>query len=106
LLLANKGKTDVEIADILHTSIPTVVRTRHKFVNGGLDFALNEQSRAGRLPKIDDKYEAVLTTLAQSMPPAGRKCWTLQLLADRLVMLTHLKSISYEAVRLVLKKTN
>jgi transposase len=106
LLLANLEKTDAEIADILHTSIPTVERTRQKFVAGSLDFALNEQSRSGRLPKIDDKLEAILTTIAQSKPPAGRKRWTLQILADRLVTLTHLESISYEAVRLILKKTS
>ena len=106
LLLANTGKTDAEIATTLHTSIPTVVRARHKFVEGGLEFALNEQSRSGRLPKMGDKLEAILTTLAQSVPPAGRKRWTLQLLADRLVTLTHLETISDETIRLVLKKTN
>jgi transposase len=105
LLLANQGKKDEEIVTALHTSRNTVIRTRHKFVNGGLSFALNERSRAGRWPKIDDKVETILTTLAQSQPPAGRKRWTLQLLADRLVTLTHLDSLSYEAVRLVLKKT-
>lgn len=105
LLLANQSKKDEEIASLLHTSRNTVVRTRRKFVNGGLAFALNERSRAGRLPKIDDKVETILTTLAQSQPPGGRKRWTLQLLADRLVTLTHLDSLSYEAVRLVLKKT-
>ena len=105
LLLADQGKKDEEIATVLHTSRNTVIRTRCKFVNGGLAFALNERSRAGRLPKIDDKVETILTTLAQSQPPGGRKRWTLQLLADRLVSLTHLDSLSYEAVRLVLKKT-
>ena len=68
-----------------------------------MDFALNELPRAGRLPKIDDKIETILTTLAQSQPPNGRVRWTLQLLADRLVALTRLESLSYEAVRLVLK---
>ena len=105
LLLADQGKTDDEIVTALHTGRNTVMRTRRKFVNGGLDFALSERSRAGRFPKIDDKVETVLTTLAQSQPPSGRKRWTLQLLADRLVTLTHLDSLSYEAVRLVLKKT-
>lgn len=105
LLLANNGKTDFEIAELLHTSWLTVLRTRRKFVEGGLSFALNELSRAGRLPKIDDKVETILTTLAQSQPPDGRVRWTLQLLADRLVTLTHLESLSYETVRLVLKKT-
>jgi len=105
LLLANAGKPDFEIAELLHTCWLTVLRTRHKFVEGNLDFALNELPRAGRLPKIDDKIETILTTLAQSQPPDGRVRWTLQLLADRLVSLTHLESLSYEAVRLVLKKT-
>lgn len=106
LLLADMGKTDAEIVATLHTSLPTVVRTRHKFVKGGLDFALNEQSRSGRIPKINDKIEAILTTIAQSVPPTGHKRWTLHLLADRLVTLTQLETISYETVRLVLKKTN
>lgn len=105
LLLADQGKKDEEIVTVLHTSRNTVIRTRRKFVNGGLAFALSERSRAGRFPKIDDKVETILTTLAQSQPPDGRKRWTLQLLADRLVTLTHLDSLSYEAVRLVLKKT-
>jgi transposase len=105
LLLAKAGKSDFEIAELLHTSWLTVLRTRHRFVEGSLDFALSELPRAGRLPKIDDKIETILTTLAQSQPPDGRVRWTLQLLADRLVALTRLESLSYEAVRLVLKKT-
>ena len=104
LLLASTEKVDLEIATTLQTSVPTVLRTRHKFVNGGLDFALNERSRAGRYPKIDERVETILTTIAQSQPPAGRKRWTIQLLTDRLVTLTHRESLSDEAVRLVLKK--
>lgn len=104
LLLAAAGKTDAEIATTLQTSLLTVLRTRRKLVTGGLDFALNERSRAGRIPKIDDKVETILTTIAQSKPPEGRKHWTVQLLTDRLVALTHLDSLSDETVRLVLKK--
>lgn len=105
LLLAQTGKTDVEITQALHTSLPTVERTRRKFVAGGLDFALNEQFRPGRLPKLTDKVEAILTTLAQSVPPAGHKRWTLQMLANRLVELKVMEDISDETVRRVLKKT-
>ena len=105
LLLADQGKKDEEIVQTLHASRATVIRPRRRFVTEGFAFALNERSRAGRLPKIDDKVETILTTLAQSQPPEGRKRWTLQLLAERLVTLTHLDSLSYEAVRLVLKKT-
>jgi hypothetical protein len=104
LLLANAGKPDFEIAELLHTSWLTVIRTRHKSVEGNLAFVLNELPRAGWLPKIDDKIETILATLAQSRPPDGRARWTLQLLADRLVALTHLESLSCEAVRLALKK--
>ena len=105
LLLADAGKTDREIAITLQTSIPTVLRTRQKFVNGGPDLALNERSRAGRFPKINDKVETILTTIAQSQPPEGRKRWTVQLITDRLIALTDLESLSDETVRLVLKKT-
>ena len=106
LLLANAGKTDKEVADALHTSIPTVERIRQKFVAGNLDFALGEQSRSGRIPKLNDKIEAILTSIAQSVPPEGRRRWTLKLLTDRLVTLTKLENISCESVRLVLKKTS
>lgn len=104
LLLAETGKTDLEIAQILHTSLPTVERTRRRFVVGGLEFALTEQTRPGRSLKLDDKVEAILTTLAQSVPPAGQKRWTLQMLANRLVELKVIGSISDETVRRVLKK--
>jgi transposase len=104
LFLANTGKSDLEIAELLQISWLTVLRTRHRFVEGDLYFALNELPRAGQLPKIDDKIETILTTLAQSQPPNGRVRWTLQLLADCLVALTSLENLSYEAVRLVLKK--
>lgn len=104
LLLADEGKTDSEIAAALHTSTPTVQRTRQRFVEGGLDRALNEDPRPGGRKKLDAKGEALLETLARSEPPAGRKRWTLQLLADKLVELKVIDSISYETVRQELKK--
>lgn len=105
LLLADAGKTDQEIAAVLHTSTPTVQRTRQRFVEGGLERALNEDPRPGGRKKLDVKGEAVLETLARSEPPEGRKRWTLQLLADKLVELKVVDSISYETVRQVLKKS-
>lgn len=106
LLLAHDGKTDKEIAAALHSSVPTVQRTRERFVRGGLENALNEQPRLGgrKAKKLDQKGEAILVTLARSEPPAGRKRWTLQLLADRLVELRVVESISDETVRQVCKK--
>jgi transposase len=106
LLMANLGRTDREMASLLETSVATVERTRQRFVAGGLEFALNEQARSGRQPKVDDKLEAILTSLAQSKPPQGRKRWTLQLLANRLVELKVIETISDETVRRLLKKTN
>ena len=105
LLLADEGKTDREIAEALHTSRPTVQRTRRRFVEGGLARALNEDPRPGAGKKLDAKGEAVLEALARSEPPEGRKRWTLQLLADRLVELKVVDSISDETVRQALKKS-
>jgi len=105
LLQADQGKTDNEIAEALHTGTATVHRTRQNFVTGNLDGALNERPRLGGQKKLDEKGEAVLETLAHSKPPAGRKRWTLQLLADRLVQLNVVDSISYETIRQELKKS-
>jgi transposase len=104
LLLADEHKTDREIADALHTSIPTIQRTRQQFVEGNLDYALNEQRRCGRPSKLKEKAEADLVALARSVPPAGRKCWTTQILAKRLVERKITGTISDETVRRVLKK--
>jgi hypothetical protein len=75
--LVDSGKSDSEVAELLHTSWLTVLRTRQICVEGGLDFALNELPWAGRLPKIDDNIEMILTTLAQSQPLNGHVHWTL-----------------------------
>jgi transposase len=105
LLLADEGKADGEIAEALHTGTATVQRTRQRFVEGNLEGALNERARPGGQKKLDEKGEAILETLAHSKPPAGRKRWTLQLLADRLVQLKVVDSISYETVRQEVKKS-
>lgn len=105
LLLAGEGRSDPDIARALHTSESTVQRTRKRFVEGNLEFALNERQRPGATPKLNSKDEALLIALSKSTPPEGRQCWTMQLLADRLVQLGEVESISDETVRRVLKKT-
>ena len=105
LLLAGEGKADSEIAEALHTGSATVQRTRQRFVEGNLEGALNERPRPGGQKKLAEKAGALLETLAHSKPPAGRKRWTLQLLADRLVQLNVVDSVSYETVRQALKKS-
>jgi transposase len=106
LLLADEGKTDPEIVDALHTGSATVQRIRKRFVEGNLERALNEDPRPGGNRKLDEKGESVLEQLASSEPPDGRKRWTLQLLADRLVELKVVDSISHETVRKELKKND
>jgi len=105
LLLADESKADGEIAEALHTGTATVQRTRQRFVEGNLEGALNERPRPGGQKKLAEKGEAILETLVRSKPPEGRKRWTLQLLADRLVQLKVVDSISYETVRQEVKKS-
>lgn len=105
LLLADENKPDSEIAEVLHTGASTIQRTRQRFVEGNLEGGLNERPRQGRSKKLDEKGEAILETLAHSKPPEGRKRWTLQLLADRLVQLRIVDCISYETVRQEVKKS-
>lgn len=105
LLLAHDGLTDEAIAGTLHLGRSTVERTRKRFVEGGLEWALNDRRRPGQPRKLNGKQEAVLVALACSDPPQGRTRWTLRLLAGRLVELGVVEEISHETVRRVLKKT-
>ena len=104
LLLADEGSTDEAIAAALHVHRATVERIRQRFVQGGVERALSEKPRPGGGPKLDAKQEAFLVALACSAPPDGRARWTMQLLADRLVELAVVASVSDETVRRTLKK--
>jgi len=106
LLRADEGATDAEIATSLHVGRATVERIRKRFVEGNLARALNEDPRPGGKRALDDKQEAFLIAIACSTPPAGRKRWTMQLLADEMVRLQQVDSISDETVRRALKKTS
>lgn len=101
-----KKKGAEEIASVLMCSLPTITNIRKKFVEGGVENALYDKARPGALPKITGEVEAQLTLLACSAPPEGRVRWTLQLLADRLVELKLVDSISDVAVMHRLKKMN
>ena len=100
--------TDKAIANAFCCSVKTVAHTRQRFVEQGLLGALERkpQSRPSRLPILDGEKEARLIALSCSKPPAGRATWTLRLLSERLVALEIVESISYETVRITLKKTN
>ncbi|MBI5943882.1 MAG: helix-turn-helix domain-containing protein [Chloroflexi bacterium] len=110
LLLSDENqKTQMstkEIASALLCSLPTITHIRQRYVGGGLENALYDKARPGAEPKITGEIEAQLTLLACSAPPEGKARWTLQLLADKLVELKLLDSISDVAVMKRLKKMN
>jgi len=99
---------DERIAEALDVGRATIARVRQRFVEQGLEVALGRKQREhpGRLRKLDGRAEARLIALACSAPPQGRKEWTMRLLADRLVELEVVDTVSDETVRRVLKKTN
>jgi transposase len=105
LLMASEGYSDSAIASSLRISVSTVERTREKFVVGGLEYALEDRPHPRKPRKLDGKQEAFLVATACSTAPEGRTRWTMQLLADQLVNLGIVDSISDETVRQTLKKT-
>jgi transposase len=97
---------DQAIAEAVETSLSTVHRLRQAFVEEGLEEALYRKKPTGRqYRKLDGDQEARLIALTCSKAPEGRSRWTLQLLADKLVELKVVDSISGECVRTTLKKT-
>jgi transposase len=104
LLNAASGMSDEEIAQEVDTCVPTIERTRKRFVADRLG-ALQEVPRPGRKRRLDEKGEARLIAEACSTAPEGRKHWTLQLLADRVVELHLAESCSDDTVQRLLKKT-
>jgi transposase len=106
LLKANEGLSDPQIMEAVEVSRPTVERIRKRYVEGGLEKALNEDPRPGQRRKLDGRGEAFLIATACSDAPEGHNHWTLRLLADRIVELGVVESISYETVRRTLKKTS
>jgi homeodomain-containing protein len=112
LLLADEGpggprRADDEIVEALHLSPSTIARVRKRFVTESVGAAIDHRPQPPRPDKgkLTDAVEKQLIELACSDPPQGRCCWTLQLLADRLVALGRVKAVSREAVRRALKKT-
>jgi len=110
LLKADEGPdgpswSDDEIVDALDVSRSTVERVRMRCVEDGPDAALRPRpSPITRLRKLDGAQEAHLIAVACSLPPQGRKRWTLRLLAGKLVELDIVDAVSYETVRRTLKK--
>jgi len=104
LLLASEGETYEEIAEKFRVGNSTAYRTRKRFAEKGLDNAINECPRTGAPKILDRNQESFVLATACTNPPEGRICWTMQLLADRLVKLEIVDNISDETVRRILKK--
>ncbi len=105
LLHADGGASDTTIATAVQVDVRTVERIRKRCIEEGLEAALNEHRRPGGKPKLDGRQEAFLIALACSAAPHGRRRWTMQLLAERVVEIGLVPSISDDTVRRALKKT-
>ena len=95
-----------DIAKVLKVSAMKIHRTKQRFVDEGMDIALN--GRKGERVykrKADGDFEAHLVALCCSDPPEGQAQWSLRLLADQVVELGYIESVSHETIRRVLKKT-
>src|SRR5471030_568171 len=99
LLAADAGIGDEAIADSISVGGSTVYRTKRRFVEGNLELALSEEVRPGAARKLSGKETALLVATVCSNPPAGRKRWTLDLLAGAMVGLTEHEGLSRETVR-------
>ena len=99
--------TNEEISRVLKTSMRKIDRVKKRFVVDGLDVALNGR-KGSRVyaKKADGDFEAHLIALSCSEPPEGFARWSLRLLADRVVELNYIDSISHESIRRILKKTD
>jgi len=106
LLKADEGLTDQQIMAAVNVSRPCVERVRKRFVADGIERALNEDPRPGQRRKLDGRGEATLIATACSDAPQGHEHWTLRLLANKMVQLGVVDSISHETVRRTLKKTS
>ena len=109
LLLADENQTagsqsDEVIGKQVKFSLPTIQRIRRRYVEEGLEAALYDKPRSGAPKQFKGKQAAQITALACSEPPEGYGRWSLRLLADKLVELEHVETISYGTVSRVLKK--
>ena len=109
LLMASAGVKVKKIKQALGVSLTTITNVRKNYKQQEYDHILDfikDKPRSGRPIELDSRVEAKVSMIACSAPPAGRARWTLHLIADKLVKLEEVASISHESVRQLLKKTN
>jgi len=102
------GWSDEKISEAFDVTVQTIERVRKQLVEEGFEAVLSRHQYIQKVSrkKIDGDVEAHLIALCCSAPPKGRVRWTLRLLADSIVECGYVESISHEAVRQTLKKTN
>jgi transposase len=102
------GWPDEKIAEALDVTVQTIERVRKQLVEEGIEAVLRRRKYMQKVSrkKLDGDAEAHLIALACSETPEGYSRWSLRLLANRMVELGYVESISHEAVRRVLKKTS
>jgi hypothetical protein len=102
-----KKSKNEEIARVLNIGMRKIDHIKKRFIEHGLDIALNGM-KGSRVyaKKIDGDFEAHLIALSCSDPPEGFARWSLRLLADKVVELEYIDRVSHETIRQVLKKTN
>ena len=108
LLLADEGKSDQDIGQVLGLCRSTLAAFRKKYREASYTHILDllqDAPRPGRPLRVDSRVEAHIMTIACSDPPEGAAKWTLRLIADRLVQLEIVETLSHERVRQALKKT-
>lgn len=106
LLKSDEGKSDGLISELLYIHEDTVRNVRKRFVEDGLQAALEDKAAPAHESKLNEQQQAHLVAIACSTPPEGQARWTLELLVTQLVKDGVVDGISPEAVRLALKKTN
>jgi len=104
LLLANKGKGDTEIANILGVGRSTALRIRKRYLEEGLQSALVDKPRPGQPEKYNERQTAEIVALACTEPPEGRSKWSLALLCEELRKKEGFETVNRETIRLILKK--
>jgi len=104
LLKLDEGLSTHQIKEALGVSLGSIYNVYHRYQLKGLTGVIEEKPKSGQPPKIYGKVEATLLALAASNPPEGYAHWTMQLLADKLVELKYVDSVSDETVRQHLKK--
>jgi len=102
----HKNQSERDIATALHVSPGSINNLKKRFVEDGFEAALERKKLEPRPIHYDGDFQAHLTALACSHAPKGRACWSLRLLADKMVELKYVEKISHETVRRLLKKVN